>query len=125
MTPIKYVGHRPTYTENCYGTGLVFAQGQTIAVDEAVARQLLRHPDVYVLGEASDATIDASECTLKDPTTDPDAEQNDARDAIMAMGKDALKTYAKTHFRIDLDGRKKVGDLRTQVVGLFDQFGVE
>lgn len=43
----------------------------------------------------------------------------------MAMEKDASKTYAKTHFRVDLDGRKNVGDLRTQVVGLFDQFGVE
>lgn len=97
MTPIKYVGHRPTYTESCYGTGLVFTQGQTITVDEAVARKLLRHPDVYVLGDAADA-VDATECAVSDVTTDPEAEQNDARDAMHGDGKGCFENLRQDAF---------------------------
>ena len=124
MTPIKYIGHRPTYREGCYGSGIVFTKDGVVNVDDdALANKLLRHPDVYV---KADAAAEAEPVSVQKPESDAteDAAQ-DTRDAIMAMDKAALSSYAKTHFSVDVDQRKSVGNLRTQVVGLFDQFGVE
>ena len=38
---------------------------------------------------------------------------------------DALEQFAKTHFQIDLDKRKGLSNLRSQVIGLIDQFGMQ
>ena len=124
MTPIKYIGHRPTYREGCYGSGIVFTKDGVVNVDDdALANKLLRHPDVYVKADEVADTEPVS--GPKAPTNDPEDAAQDTRDAIMAMDKAALASYAKTHFSVDVDQRKSVGNLRTQVVGLFDQFGVE
>ena len=124
MIPIKYIGHRETYRDGCYGSGLVFAKGQTINIeDEALARKLLRHADVYVLGDAGDAGANPL-LAIKADDSDADPAQ-DMRDSIMAMDKSALGAFAKTHFSVDIDKRQNLSDLRTKVVGLFDQFGVE
>lgn len=126
MTPITYIGHRPTYREGCYGSGLVFSQGQTINVDDdALAKKLLKHKDVYALGEA-EAAEEVEKVTTTAQETDKDADPaQDMRDSIMTMNKEALEAFAKTHFSVDIDKRQKLSDLRTKVVGLFDQFGVE
>lgn len=125
MIPIKYIGHRETYRDGCYGSGLVFAKGQTINIeDEALARKLLRHADVYVLGDEGDAGANPLLAIKADDDSDADPAQ-DMRDSIMAMDKSALGAFAKTHFSVDIDKRQNLSDLRTKVVGLFDQFGVE
>lgn len=124
MTPIKYIGHRPTYREGCYGSGIVFVKDGVVNIDDDVlANKLLRHPDVYVKADAATGT--ESVVGQKKPDDDAEDAAQDVRDAIMAMSKEALETYAKTHFGVDVDRRKSVENLRTQVVGLFDQFGVE
>lgn len=126
MIPIKYIGHRETYRDGCYGSGLVFAKGQTINIeDEALAKKLLKHKDVYALGEA-EAAEEVEKVTTTAQETDKDADPaQDMRDSIMAMNKDALETFAKSNFSVDLDKRQKIGDLRMKVIGLFDQFGME
>lgn len=126
MIPIKYIGHRPVYTDGACGSGMTFLQGQTLPVEDEFARKMLRHPSVYEQGDA-EATEPASIPPAKDPKKDAaDEEENQtARDAIANMTKDALSQYAKTHFSVDLDKRKSVGELRATVTGLFDQFGVE
>lgn len=128
MTPIKYIGARPTYREGAYGSGLIFTKGEVLNVeDDDLAKKLLRHPDVYVRGDAEEAkdapVIPAKADDKKEKDKEDDAQ--DARDTISQMTKAALGTYAKTHFNVDLDLTKKVGELRTQVTGLFDQFGTE
>lgn len=125
MTPIKYIGKRETYREGAYGTGIVFAHGQTVNIeDDELARKMLRHKDVYVRGDAAEAeTAEA----VKTPAKDGDTEDplQETRDAIATMNKGALKDFAKTNFNVDIDSRKSVGDLRTQAMGLLDQFGLE
>lgn len=124
MIAVKYIGKRDSYREGAYGSGLMFVQGQTINIeDEELARKMLRHPDVYVKGDAQEADSTAAKST-KPKKSDEDPAQ-DARDSIANMNKAALKEYAKTNFNVDVDGRKPVGELRTQVTSLFDQFGVE
>lgn len=130
MTHIKYIGHRDPYREGAYGSGLVFAKGETKNIeDDLLAKKLLRHPDVYVLAAAEEAvdakTESQGKTEGKQDDEDKENESQDARDAIAQMSKDALADYAKIHFKVDLDMRKSVGNLRTEVTGLYDQFGVE
>ena len=124
MIAVKYIGARETYRDGAYGSGLVFVRGQTIAVeDEILARKMLRHADVYVPGDVSQAETTAPKTEIQ--TKDDEDTAQDARDAIANMNKAALKDYARTNFRVDIDARKSVKDIRAQVTGLFDQFGVD
>lgn len=123
MTPIKYIGHRDPYKDGACGSDLVFSQGQTINVeDDDVARKMLKHPSVYVRGDEDDSNV-VSKAASSRGDDDEDQDQN-ARDAIANMNKAALKEYAKTNFSVDVDSRKSVGEIRAQVTGLFDQFGL-
>lgn len=124
MIPIKYIGHRQFYQDGACGSGLTFEQGQTLPVDDEFAVRMLRHPSVYERGDltAVGETVEPSARKPADQDEDPD---QTARDAIANLNKDALATYAKTHFGVDIDKRKNVGDLRQQVTTLFDQYGIE
>lgn len=124
MIPVKYIGHRTNFVDVIYGTGIAFEHGQTVNIeDDTVARRMLKHADVYVVGEEAEAETTAKVKQVK-PTDDPDPDQT-ARDAIANMNKAALVDYAKVHFKADLDKRMSVADMRTKVTGLYDQFGVE
>ena len=125
MIPIKYIGHRPVYTDGACGSGLTFKQGETLLVEDEYARKMLRHSSVYERGELAgdEQPVEVAKKT-KNPSEDDDADQT-ARDAIAQMNKNALEKYAKTHFSVDLDKRKSVAELRATVTNLFDQFGVE
>lgn len=128
MIPIKYIGHRPVYRDGACGSELTFEQGQTLLVADEPARKMLRHPSVYELGEAVDMGDVANDSHGDSKKSDQDKGEEEAqaaRDMIATMTKDALETYAKVHFSVDIDKRRSVADLRTQVTGLFDQFGTE
>ena len=113
LTPIKYIGKRPTYIDGMYGTHTAFVQGETVMVDSDIAAKMLRHPDQYELGKAKGAAP-AVEPTAEKPVKEDEATQ-DLRDQINIMDKDSLETFAKNHFRIDLDKRKSVSSLREAV----------
>jgi hypothetical protein len=118
--PICYVGRRPSYREGAYGSGIVFQQGETKLVPTDLAAKLLRHPDVYVLGvEAGAEPVEVAQA----PKQTQDESTQDLRDTIAFMDKDALETFAKTNFKIDLDKRKSVNALRQHVTQLVDQYG--
>ena len=121
LTPIKYVGKRPTYIDGMYGTHTAFVQGETVMVDSDIAAKMMRHPDQYELGKAKGAAP-AVEPTAEKPVKEDEATQ-DLRDQINIMDKDSLETFAKNHFRIDLDKRKSVANLREAVTQLVDRFG--
>lgn len=124
MIAIKYIGHRHNFSDVIYGTGLAFAPGQTVNVeDDAAARKMLKHVDVYQRGDAAEAE-DPAKAAKNTVTQDEDPDQT-ARDAIANMNKDALVSYAKNTFSVNLDKRSSVGDMRTRVIGLFDQFGTD
>jgi len=129
MIPIKYIGHRPVYRDGACGSELTFEQGQTLLVADEFALKMLRHPSVYERGDVAAAAGEVVEKELDTDKKDAqDKSEEDAqatRDTIATMTKDALVNYAKVHFSADLDKRRSVADLRTQVTGLFDQFGTD
>lgn len=120
--PIKYIGKRPEYLDGTYGTRIVFQQGETKLVPADKALLMLKHPDVYVLSEATDK-MDEPE-TPKTAPDDEDEVQN-LRDSISAMNKDGLKEFAQTHYNVKLNGQKGEVTLRQEVIGLVDQFGLK
>jgi hypothetical protein len=117
---VRYEGPRATYREGAYGSGLVWAQGETKLVPEALATKLLRHAPVYVPGDKKAAPKRAETIAAQQP---PHEDTQEVRDALNAMDKDALEAYARTQFRVELDKRKSVQSLRGQVTQLVDQYG--
>lgn len=127
MVPVKYIGHREVYVEGAYGTRLTFHKGETIMVPAGKASLLLKHPDVYVLGEGTGAAGFAAVPEASPAKKDNEAEQLEAtRDAIThQFNKAQLAAFAKTNFRLDLDPVKMTKEaMRERVLQLVDQFGV-
>jgi hypothetical protein len=107
MLPIKYIGFREHYTDGTYGTGIQFTKGEVQWVPEDKAKLMLKHPDVYVLGDESNASVpvkqavssNAPEKELKKQLTKAQEEQ--VQDTIMSlnqMGLSAVRTFVKTNF---------------------------
>ena len=124
---IRYVGVRDLHEDHLYGTRLAWLPGQVHNVDAAIAVRMLMHKDVY---ERADAVADrpvAGKANQVEQEQKRIQEQQleDTRSAIAIMDKDALEQFAKTHFQIDLDKRKGLSSLRSQVIGLIDQFGMQ
>lgn len=121
--PVRYVGHRPEYTDGAYETGICWQRGETKMVPEDKANLMLRHPDVYELGEAEGAAVPE----VNKATEEDDTEEDYARDSIRQMNRKAtLIDFAKTNFNVELDtgSRVKVADLQAECIRLVDQFGM-
>lgn len=129
MIPIKYIGKRPEYTDGMYATRIHWKQGETMPVPDEIAVKMLRHIDVYTLGDEQDvdkAAIPVVEtaAAAEDKNKTEDDAQN-MRDSIAIMDKGALVNFAQTNFRVKLDNRASVSTLRQRVTGMVDQYGVE
>lgn len=121
LVAVKYVGKRERYVDGAFGSRIEFQQGQTLMVPADLAAKMLKHPDVYVPG----ATKGADVAVVDESKANQEPEEiQELRDQIANMDKAALKQFAKERFRMDIDGRKPLGDLRGQVTGLLDQYGV-
>lgn len=122
---VRYVGRRPVYREGTYGSGIVFTKGETKLVPSDLANKLLRHADVYVAGTVSKGVEVASMPDAVKKTDEQNEEEimQSLRDSIQTMDKDALETYARTQFKIDIDKRRGLDKLRQQVTQLIDQYG--
>lgn len=123
LTPVKYIGKRASNTDGTYNTRITWAQGETKLVPNAIAVQMLKHTDTYALGEA------ALGAPLQDVPADKEEEREDdktqdMRDSIAIMTKAALTEMAKTQFRIDLDKKSSLAEMRAHVTQLVDQYGV-
>jgi hypothetical protein len=119
---VKYIGKRETYTDGAYGSHIQFVRGESRPVPAAIAAKLLKHTDVYEPGDAVE--MPASLPVAKAKNFEEDDNQ-DMRDAISRMDKDALISHAKTHYNVTLGKNNSVDTLRSKVTGLFDQYGVK
>lgn len=122
--PVKYVGRRPIYVEGAYGSKLVFAAEETKLVPADLAVKLLRHPDVYVLGDVVTSPGAVSVEMPKSTDRTPEEVLQDIRDSINIMDKESLESFARFHFKVDLDKRRSSAHLRQLVTQMVDQYGV-
>lgn len=134
---VQYVGRRP-WTDNLYGSGLPFVTDQVRSVPGPLARQFLRHRDVFkeataeALATVVPEQVDSIDDTLallelaNQRKADDNTEQNalqDLRDNIMQMDKAAVQDFAMTKYRIELPKRATLPELREKAIGLIDQYG--
>ena len=138
--PVQYIGRRESFRDHLFGTGLTFTQGQTRALPVDVARKFLRHDDQFVRGDAGNATQAPADTSASSDDGTREALEQAEREALEAatkenqlqdmyvtilhMPKDALIDFARNNYRQELDKSKKVGELRDQVRGFVDQFGM-
>lgn len=133
MVPVKYIGRRDTFVDRIYGSLLKFEKDQVRSVPADLARNFLRHQDQFErgpeeaagAGEAAADTGDQQEALAK-KKAEEDAKQNELqglRDQVARMGKAALKSFAMTHYRQQVDESKTVGELRQDVTQMINAYG--
>lgn len=117
---VKYIGRRDPHSDTLYASGL-WTKDQVKAVTAPLARQLLKHADVFVevpLAEAGGPLV----LERKSGETSDERTQ-ELRDLVQNMDKAALKDLAQQQFRTKIDGRLSLADTRAQVIQLIDQYG--
>lgn len=123
-TPVKYIGKREQYTDGTYGTLVTWQKDETHLIPDEIARKLLNHPDVYILGESDNASTPE----LPDSTDDDNKEEviQDAKDTVNAMrSKKAVMDYAHDNFSgVKMNGNDKLADLKRQAVEFIDSYGI-
>lgn len=129
-TFVKYIGKTDEYFDALYGTGM-WEKDQIKEVVSDVAKKMLEHPDQYIEAdaEAEEIQLYASSSVgrvgeIVPKQEDEDSPEQQARDAIAQMGREDLKQFVTTNFRVSLDGRASVASMREQAIRLVDRFGV-
>lgn len=125
-TPIQYVGKTDTYLDVLYGTGN-WERDQVKNVLRDVAAKMLIHRDQYVAYEQPESSVSASDEAdvvgeIVDRREREDSPEQQVRDSIATMDKDALRSFIATNYRVPVDGRLSVEKLREQAVRLVDQY---
>lgn len=137
MLSVRYIGPRKKWTENIYGSGLAFTNNQQRMISEQLAKKLLRHADLFEAGDTvqAEGTTDSNQPDdtaeqlaqaqqNQDQAKQEESERQDLVDRIMLMDKDALGDFALSNYEQNLNKRRSVENLREQVVGFVDRFGV-
>lgn len=122
FTPVKYIGKRAVNTDGIYNTNISWAQGETKMVPNAAALLMLKnHKDVYAPGEVIEGPLPDVQPVQKEETSDEKTQG--VRDVIATMTKAALTEMVKTQYRVDLDKKLSVTEMRAQATQLVDQYG--
>lgn len=100
---------------------------------EPIARSLPNKPENVPAPDASEASAIAERfAALEDriaaleqgqPSGDEQTNETDDTFVISKANKDELEAFAKAHYSVDLDKRKKVDDLRAEVMALAESSG--
>ena len=137
-TPIKYIGHKPSYTDFVNGSKLTFTPGQTRDIpDDSLAAKFLRQIDIFTRGEQEQAEPvkaegppkDDTEKLLKDVQKEKDdilkkdTERNDLVNQIRSMDKSQLDILANDRWGQKLNAKLSLENARAKVLQFVDQYG--
>lgn len=151
MKPVKvtYIGKREPWFDRLYDTGLSFVCGQSRVLPWDMAPKFLRHADLFEeyqdkpkddeapVDETPDDETPADEAPvddtkkLLDEQAEKDKTKNDKQvelqalyDQVASMDKDGLKNFAEANYQQKINKSKSLDNLRAEVTGMIDQFGV-
>lgn len=146
MKPVKvtYIGKREPWFDRLYDTGLSFVCGQSRVLPWDMAPKFLRHADLFeeYQGEPKDDEAQVDETTddeaaaddtkkLLDEQSEKDKAKNNKQvelqalyDQVASMDKDGLKNFAEANYQQKINKSKSLDNLRAEVTGMIDQFGV-
>ena len=146
---VKYIGKLQPWFDRLYDTGLSFVCGQSRVLPWDMAPKFLRHADLFEeyqdKPKADEAPVDdtpddetpADEAPvddtkkLLDEQAEKDKTKNDKQvelqalyDQVANMDKDGLKDFAEINYQQKINKSKSLENLRAEVTGMIDQFGV-
>lgn len=139
-TPIKYIGHKPSYTDLVNGSKLTFTPGQTRDIpDDSLAAKFLRQIDIFDRGSADEADAKPVKATAepkddtqallkkaekeKDDILEKDMQRNDLVNQIRSMDKSQLDILANDRWGQKLNARLSLENARAKVLQFVDQYG--
>ena len=132
---ICYKANRDTWTDNLYGTQLVFQRGVPRTVPSNLAQKFLSHPeferveDVVLTEQAStqDDTQQILDEQAKKKQQADEAEELKSAEIQAVRGfrtKDTLIKYVEERYKEKLDSNLKLDELKQVAVDKIHQFGV-
>lgn len=125
LIAVKYEGKKPYKDKTALRN--LWQHGDTKSVPERDAKVLLRFAE-FVRGDAGAAdgsartAVAAAVVAEQQQRQDEQVAQEGILTIIETMDKDALETYA-AKYEVNLDKRRSVEKLRTEVANLVEQFG--
>lgn len=105
---VKYIGDRPEWRDNLYGSGGVWHPNSAVLVSAEVAARLLKHPE-FVRDDLAKKFTEAEPQVKEELIEEPPLANLDA------MTKDQLTQYAHRNFGIVLPKKDTVENLRNTI----------
>lgn len=96
---VEYIGHKATYIDRLYKTGIEFAKGEVKVLPAVLARQFLRHADLFAKASAEQAA-----------SADP-AEAGEIAKALAEKSKESTETEKREREIADLHQQIALMDL--------------
>lgn len=135
MIAVEYIGRRDYWKDLQYNSGLDFVTGQTRVLPTNIAKQLLRHPDLFKESESAPAEevvqqVDDTQSQLDAGKRDQDKKDDrhdelNVIDLVNTMDKEAVATYAMSNYGLKINRSKSVENMRTELSAHISQVGVK
>lgn len=139
---VQYIGRRPSYTDRLYGTGLSFEQDQVRGLPASIAKNFLRHGDLFqraaVVEQAGtgqgeqqppgvpldDTAAQLAEAQrLQDEQRAKDLRRQELLDQVSNMDKEGLQVFAKDTYNQVVPKTMTLENMRAKVFAFIDQYG--
>jgi hypothetical protein len=124
MIQITYIGSRPEHKDSMYGTNAIFKKGETKLIPDDTAKKMLRHSDVYALGEESKLSkLDKVEHQEKTEEYDFDKIMAE-KDLVNVMNLSQLEAYAEAHYQLVYPAKTKASTIKNDIISKLDTLGL-
>lgn len=139
---VQYIGRRPSYIDRLYGTGLSFDTEQVRGLPASIAKNFLRHGDLFQRAAVADdmgtgpgqlqAPITPLDDTaaqlaeaqrLQDEQRAKDMRRQELLDQVSNMDKEGLQVFAKDTYNQVVPKTMTLENMRAKVFAFIDQYG--
>ncbi|AOV00549.1 hypothetical protein [Delftia tsuruhatensis] len=137
---VQYIGRRPSYIDRLYGTGLSFDTEQVRGLPASIAKNFLRHGDLFQRAAVVEAAGQGEQQPLSTPLDDTAAQLADAQrlqeeqrakdmrrqellDQVSNMDKEGLQVFAKDTYNQVVPKTMTLENMRAKVFAFIDEYG--
>ena len=139
---VQYIGRRPSYIDRLYGTGLSFESEQVRGLPASIAKNFLRHGDLFqraavVEGAGAgqgeplapgtpldDTAAQLAEAQrLQDEQRAKDMRRQELLDQVSNMDKEGLQVFAKDTYNQVVPKTMTLENMRAKVFAFIDEYG--
>ena len=139
---VQYIGRRPSYIDRLYGTGLSFESEQVRGLPASIAKNFLRHGDLFQRAAVADdvgtgqgqqqapvtqlddtAAQLAEAQRLQEEQRAKDMRRQELLDQVSNMDKEGLQVFAKDTYNQVVPKTMTLENMRAKVFSFIDQYG--